>query len=82
MSPEMLKDTQGLSRSANWWTLGILTFEMIAGFPPYYTGKSDNAKMFNLIQTKQVSFPDSQRHKIDISNDCKDFITKLLDKDP
>ena len=38
--------------------------------------------MYNLIIKKEVIFPDSHRHGITISDECKDFITKLLEKDP
>ena len=53
---------------------------MIVGFPPFYTGSNNNAKMYELIKKKAVYFPDPQRHNIPMSEDCKDFITKLLDK--
>lgn len=55
---------------------------MIVGFPPFYTGNSNNLKMYELIKKKPVYFPDPTRHKIKMSDDCKDFITKLLEKDP
>jgi len=38
--------------------------------------------MYELIRKKPVYFPDPQRHKIKMSEECKDFITKLLEKDP
>jgi len=37
MAPEMLND-KGHSYAADWWAIGILTYEMIVGFPPFYTG--------------------------------------------
>ncbi len=55
---------------------------MIVGFPPFYTGNSNNLKMYELIKKKPVYFPDPTRHKIKMSEECKDFISKLLDKDP
>ena len=81
MAPEMIKNA-GYSYPADWWTLGILTYEMVVGNTPFYTGGRNMHKLEKQIQTKPVLFPDEQRHKIAISEDCKDFILKLLDKDP
>jgi len=53
---------------------------MIVGFPPFYTGTNNNSKMYELIKKKAVYFPDAQRHNIQMTDDCKDFITRLLDK--
>ena len=36
--------------------------------------------MYTMIKTKPVFFPDPERHRITMSDDCKDFISKLLDK--
>jgi len=57
-----------------------LTYEMIVGFPPFYTGTQNNSKMYELIKKKAVYFPDQERHKIAMSENCKDFINKLLEK--
>jgi serine/threonine protein kinase len=76
LAPEILIE-KGHSFPVDWWALGILTYEMIVGFPPFYTGNSNNAKMYQLIKSKPVYFPDPQRHNITMSDDCKDFITKV-----
>ena len=79
LAPEILAET-GHAFAVDWWSLGILTYEMIVGFPPFYTGTNNNSKMYELIKKKAVYFPDPQRHNIQMSEECKDFITKLLDK--
>lgn len=79
LAPEILAET-GHGFPVDWWSLGILTYEMIVGFPPFYTGTNNNSKMYELIKKKAVYFPDPQRHNIVMSEECKDFITKLLDK--
>ena len=33
----------------DWWALGILVYEMIVGFAPFWTGTNDTAKMFKYI---------------------------------
>lgn len=81
LAPEILNE-KGHTFPVDWWALGILTYEMIVGFPPFYTGSNNNLKMYELIRKKPVYFPDPQRHKIKMSDECKDFITKLLEKDP
>lgn len=81
LAPEILNE-KGHAFPVDWWALGILTYEMIVGFPPFYTGSNNNAKMYELIKKKPVYFPDPARHKIEMSDECKDFITKLLEKDP
>ena len=79
LAPEVLKET-GHSFPVDWWCLGILTYEMIVGFPPFYTGSPNSQKMYELIKSKPVFFPDAEKHGIAMSDDCKDFISKCLEK--
>lgn len=81
LAPEILVE-RGHSFPVDWWALGILTYEMIVGFPPFYTGTQNNSKMYELIKKKAVYFPDQQRHNIAMSDNCKNFITRLLEKNP
>lgn len=81
LAPEILEE-KGHSFPVDWWALGILTYEMIVGFPPFYTGSPNNQKMYDLIKTKPVFFPDAKKHGIAMSAECKDFINKCLSKDP
>lgn len=81
LAPEILNET-GHAFPVDWWALGILTYEMIVGFPPFYTGANTNNKMYELIKKKDVYFPDPQKHKIHMSEESKDFIKLLLAKNP
>ena len=45
LAPEILIE-KGHSFPVDWWAVGILTYEMIVGFPPFYTVNSNNAKMY------------------------------------
>ncbi len=35
LAPEIIK-SKGHNKSADWWAFGILMFEMLAGYPPFY----------------------------------------------
>ena len=79
LAPEILNET-GHSFPVDWWALGVLTYEMIVGFPPFYTGHQNNTKMYDLIKSKPVFFPDAQKHGIAMSENCKHFINACLNK--
>lgn len=81
LAPEILEE-KGHSFPVDWWALGILTYEMIVGFPPFYTGSQNNQKMYDLIKSKPVFFPDAKKHGIAMTSECKDFISKCLAKTP
>ena len=71
MAPEIL-DKTGHSPSVDWWSLGILTYEMVFGRTPYYTNRMIREELISGIQTQKVRFPNSKSHRI--STDCLNFI--------
>ena len=75
LAPEIIT-MEGHDKMADWWSFGILLFEMLCGLPPFYMDNID--KMYEMIQTSQVKFP----KRINLSNEAKDIIQKLLEKNP
>lgn len=74
-SPEMITG-QGHTVVTDWWSFGILLFEMIYGYTPFYSMNKD--RMYQLIVWGELKFPDN----VTITKDAKDCITKLLEKNP
>ena len=79
LAPEIVKNV-GHNHSVDWWSIGILIYEMIVGFPPFYH-KNQNT-MYELIEKFPVRFPDPEKHKIVMSEEVQDLIKNLLEKDP
>ena len=72
-SPEIIT-REGHNKAADWWSYGILLYEMLFGIPPFYSKNTE--KMFDLITKAELKFP----KKIEVSEDAKDLIKKLLIK--
>ncbi|EHB11629.1 Serine/threonine-protein kinase PRKX [Heterocephalus glaber] len=69
LAPEVIQ-SKGHGRAVDWWALGILVFEMLSGFPPFF---DDNPfGIYQKILAGRIDFP---RH-LDFS--AKDLIKKLL----
>lgn len=75
LSPEVILD-KGCNRPADWWSLGILIYEMIFGIPPFYS--KNVQKMYKNTVINPLKFK-SDTH---CSDAAKDFIFGLLTKDP
>ena len=71
--PEIIT-REGHNKAADWWSYGILLYEMLFGIPPFYSKNTE--KMFDLITKAELKFP----KKINVSEGAKDLIKKLLIK--
>jgi len=74
ISPDVIRGN-GHNVSVDWWTLGILLYEMLYGITPF-KGKDINETFANILK-KDVSFSNN----VSVSRVCKDLIKKLLIKD-
>ena len=72
-APEVILD-KGHNMMADWWSFGILLYTMHFGKQPWYS--SNEPDMLYSIVKDDFTFPDN----IKVSDDCKDFITKLQTK--
>jgi serum/glucocorticoid-regulated kinase 2 len=60
----------------DWWSLGVFTYEMLFGLPPFYSENQD--AMFDMINKDDIKWP-SHTH---ISEKAKSFILRCTDRDP
>ncbi|KAI7858140.1 kinase-like domain-containing protein [Circinella umbellata] len=73
LAPELLLG-QGYSKVVDWWTLGVLLYEMMTGLPPFYDENTN--EMYRKILQDELRFPD------DMSSDAKNLLRGLLTRDP
>ena len=74
-SPEVFSESNSIDiKSADWWNLGIIIFEMIYNVPPFYS--DDDYRLKEMITKKELKFPERPK----ISESLKDLIKKLLKK--
>mgnify|MGYP002625352457 FL=1 len=73
LAPEIITG-EGHNRAADWWSYGILIFEMLCGIPPFYCENTE--RMYDLITNAELRFP----KRIPLSDNAKDLIKKLLVK--
>jgi serine/threonine protein kinase len=74
VAPEMV-DGRAYSMSVDWWSLGILIYEMLYGRPPF--SRSNVAKIYAAIVHDQIRFPTDPEYP-----DAVDLIRALCTKNP
>ena len=83
LAPEVITGMK-YAYPVDWWSLGILAYNLLIGTTPFQNIHKDQTQMFMAIKKNEIKFPkfNEKRQKIILSNECKDFVTRLLDKDP
>ncbi|KAI9193444.1 camp-dependent protein kinase [Polychytrium aggregatum] len=72
LAPEIIQ-SKGHGKAVDWWALGILIFEMLAGYPPFF---DDNPfGIYEKILAGKIVFPSH------FDPSAKDLIKKLLTAD-
>ncbi|CAD8212165.1 unnamed protein product [Paramecium octaurelia] len=76
IAPEVLK--KKYDEKCDIWSCGVLTYILLCGYPPF-NGKSE-AKILEKVEQGKYDF-NSEEWDI-ITEEAKDFISKLMEKDP
>ncbi|KAG9243588.1 serine/threonine protein kinase-like protein [Calycina marina] len=75
LAPELLVG-RGYTKSVDWWTLGVLLFEMLTGLPPFYDENTN--EMYRKILSEPLHFPGPEI----VPPAAKDLLGKLLKREP
>lgn len=73
-APEVLRMDGAYDKGVDLWSIGVITYVLLCGFPPFY-GKSQ-AQLFEKILNADFDFPEPEWTQI--SAEAKDFINHLL----
>ena len=65
LAPEILLK-RGYGKAADWWTLGIVLFEMTSGKSPFFF--QNTKRVFDKIINEDPKLPDRQKHDIEYSD--------------
>ncbi|KAJ0966313.1 hypothetical protein J5N97_027451 [Dioscorea zingiberensis] len=76
MAPEILLGTAH-GYAADWWSVGIILFELIAGIPPFTADLPE--MIFDNILNRKIPWPDVPT---EMSFEAKDLIDRFLIQDP
>ena len=74
LAPEIIQ-SKGHSKGVDYWALGILLYEMVAGFPPFYD--ENPFGIYQKILNGKLDFPSKY-----FDENTKSLISKLLVSDP
>ncbi|GFO40773.1 CAMP-dependent protein kinase catalytic subunit [Plakobranchus ocellatus] len=64
---------RGYNKAVDWWALGVLIYEMAAGYPPFFADQP--IQIYEKIVSGKVRFPSH------FSSDLKDLLRNLLQVD-
>ncbi|CAK4248092.1 unnamed protein product [Aphanomyces euteiches] len=73
LAPEIILN-RGHDKAVDYWALGILIYELIAGTVPFYA--DDPMQVYSLVLTGNIKFPAF------FSRTCIDLVQKLLTQNP
>ncbi|KAA8567438.1 hypothetical protein MFRU_040g00410 [Monilinia fructicola] len=75
LAPEVLLDEAGYTKMVDFWSLGVLVFEMCCGWSPFYA--EDTQQMYKNIAFGKVRFP-----RDTLTTEGRNFVKGLLNRNP
>ena len=76
-APELVRK-QAHDKTVDWWSVGIIIYEMLIGITPFYN--RNRQVLMSKIKHSKIVFPDRKRLRISYTDEMVDVISKLLIK--
>ena len=73
MSPEVIRGS-GYDQSCDWWSLGIILFECLYGYPPFVSKSRHITRQKILTWRQSLRFPSKPK----VSREAQDLISRLI----
>uniref|UniRef100_UPI00398E5AF0 calcium/calmodulin-dependent protein kinase type 1D n=1 Tax=Pristiophorus japonicus TaxID=55135 RepID=UPI00398E5AF0 len=77
VAPEVLAQ-KPYSKAVDCWSIGVISYILLCGYPPFYD--ENDSRLFEQILKAEYEF--DCPYWDDISDSAKDFIKRLMEKDP
>lgn len=78
VAPEVLKNQGYDSGAIDMWSVGVILYILLCGFPPFF--EEDLPALFDMILNARYDFPSPWWDNV--SGTAKDLVVKLLELDP
>ena len=75
IAPEVLTQN-GYGMDCDWWSLGVILFECLCGYPPFYADKPMQTCRKIMNWRKTLAFP--KEYVAKLSSPCIDFVRHLI----
>jgi serum/glucocorticoid-regulated kinase 2 len=75
LAPELLLG-HAYTQTVDWWTLGVLLYEMLTGSPPFCNKNNNTSEIHRKILSEPVYFTDF------VPPSAQNILTKLLNRNP
>lgn len=79
VAPEVLSG-EAYDKEVDLWSVGVITYILLCGFPPFFDDGSNMAGLFEQIMNGEFDYPDE--YWAHVSEEAKDLIDNLLMVDP
>lgn len=75
IAPEVLSQS-GYGMGCDWWSLGVILFECLCGYPPFYADTPMDTCRKIIHWRKSLVFPRESLQRLSL--ECVDFVKKLI----